>query len=286
MVGFACAIQLFVSPPFSSLSKMANRVISGFSQVNRYIFYASLMLCPAQALSGVDTRWPSNIGFLAYNAYQQYLWYRGVKAHDLHALSLVPIHQNMVSTITYAGGIPAGDNLVVTVQCLGVIALITSSTYTMWLSWMTNLQEGYGVYKFSLLGERTLSESWRYFNCLWGIWNTMEATFMICSAIWLSIRLIRTRKDPNIEHRGGCFERMLKVLWGALCIVILVGPFVYWMERIVKLNNIVSETDTISIYLFAAQVSIMVIGSVHEICKSRGRGHPPAGQTYPPIMMV
>jgi hypothetical protein len=123
-----------------------------------------------------------------------------------------------------------------------------------------------------------------YFNCLWGVWNTMEAMFMICSAIWLSIRLMHTRKDPNSQHEGGCFERMLKwvfdrllamvdkwsrrVLWGALCISILVAPFVHWMEAIVKLNNIVSEIDTISIYLFAGRVAIMIIGGMREIYKS------------------
>ncbi|KAF2271380.1 uncharacterized protein EI97DRAFT_364797, partial [Westerdykella ornata] len=70
------------------------QVIQGFSLKNRWILYTSMMLAPAQFISGIGSNCPSNIGFLAYNWYSQVVWYRAVRSRQIHALALVPVHLN------------------------------------------------------------------------------------------------------------------------------------------------------------------------------------------------
>jgi hypothetical protein len=79
----------------------ANQVVQGFSLTNRWLLYASMMLAPAQFSSGVGLSIPTSPGFLAYNCYTQIQWYHAVKARELHALSLLPVHFIIVYAISY-----------------------------------------------------------------------------------------------------------------------------------------------------------------------------------------
>jgi hypothetical protein len=251
---------------------MSTPILPGFSLANRWIFYTSTMLAPAQALAGFGSNWPSNIGFLAYNIYQQYLWYNGIKTNRLHALSLIPVYLNMMLPITYAGGVPAGNRLMVALLCVATIGLTVPSTLTAWVSWRTNLPEGDGEYQFPFFGSRTLNKGWRMLFLVWGICNTLSSLGMIISVVWLSFWLMVWFKKP--EEDEGLFGwvkkkifllRATAICWGAVGILILVWPFIYWMESIVKWNRIVSDTDMISVYLFVAQVVVMIVPTVFHI---------------------
>src|SRR4051812_32092244 len=85
------------------------QVIPGFSLTNRWLLYTSMMLAPAQFVSGLGSNCPSNIGFLAYNWYTQIQWYQASRSKDMHALSLLPVHFNGIFIFTYLGGISSGN---------------------------------------------------------------------------------------------------------------------------------------------------------------------------------
>ncbi|TEB28327.1 hypothetical protein FA13DRAFT_1755853 [Coprinellus micaceus] len=228
---------------------MSTPILPGFSLANRWIFYTSTMLAPAQALAGFGSNWPSNIGLLAYNIYQQ-----------LHALSLVPVYLNMMLPITYAGGVPAGNRLMVSLLCVATIGLIITSTLTAWVSWRSNLPEGDGEYQFPFFGSRTLNKGWRMLFLVWGICNTLSSLGMIIS--------VKPEEDEGLfgwVKKKIFLLRATAICWGAVGILILVWPFIYWMESIVKWNRIVSDTDMISVYLFVAQVVVMIVPTVFHI---------------------
>ena len=126
-------------------SQVIANVVPGFSLTNRWLLYTSIMFTPAQGLSGVGSHCPSNIGFLAYNYWQQYLWFSATKSKQLHALSLLPVFLNMMYAITYTGGIQAGNLPMGILLGLGTVGLIVMNTVTAWISLKTNLPEGDGV---------------------------------------------------------------------------------------------------------------------------------------------
>src|ERR1700733_3114185 len=122
------------------------QVVPGFSKTNRWLLYTSLMLSPAQFMSVIGSISPSSIGFLAYNWYNQYMWYTAVKAKELHALSLLPVHFNCIYAITYIGGVSSGKIAIALPLGLGTACLLILNTITAWTSWATNLPEGYDIY--------------------------------------------------------------------------------------------------------------------------------------------
>jgi hypothetical protein len=144
-------------------------VVAGFSVTNRLLLYASLLLTPGQAMSGIGSNLPTNIGFLAYNWYNQYVWYSAIKDHELHALSLLPVHFNLIYTITYLGGVTSGNIFMGLILGFGTAALMIFNTVAAWTSWATNMTEGYNVYQFFFFGWRTLTPGWHKFFLLWQI---------------------------------------------------------------------------------------------------------------------
>ncbi|KAF5332492.1 hypothetical protein D9611_005475 [Ephemerocybe angulata] len=75
-------------------------VVAGFSPVNRALIYLNFLLSQTQFFTGFDTKCPSNLGFLAFNLYQQYIWFIATKEKQLHALSLVVSYINLMYTGT------------------------------------------------------------------------------------------------------------------------------------------------------------------------------------------
>jgi hypothetical protein len=127
-------------------------VVPGFSLTNRWLIYTSLMLTPAQAISGIGSHCPSNIGFLAYNWWQQYIWFSATKSKQLHAMSHLPAYFNMMCGITYLGGVQSGNLPMGIVLGLGSAGLMAMNTVTVWIDLRTNLLEGDGVYQFFFFG--------------------------------------------------------------------------------------------------------------------------------------
>jgi len=231
------------------------QVIAGFSLTNRWLLYSSFMLSPAQALSGVGSNCPSNIGFLAYNWYTQVLWYKAVKARELHALSLLPVHFNLLYCLTYLGGVTSGNlymGLLLGFCTSGVMALNSAAA---WTSWITNQPEGFGTYQFFFFGWRTLSPGWHKFFLLWQIGDTMAAVAFTMSAILVSITVAKRAKKPL------WWSKYAAIIPGAVLTLVIGWPLILWTELIVSRNHIESDTDMVAVYLFIAQVVAMLVPS-------------------------
>lgn len=146
----------------------ASQVVQGFSLTNRWLLYASMMLAPAQYAGGLGNNIPTNFGFLAYNWYTQVQWYQAVKAKELHALSLLPIHFNVMYAFSYFGGISSGNIFMSILLGLGTVGVLLLNTIAAWVSWATNQPEGFGEYQFFFFGWRTLSHGWHIFFFFYG----------------------------------------------------------------------------------------------------------------------
>ncbi|PPR00505.1 hypothetical protein CVT24_005529 [Panaeolus cyanescens] len=260
-------------------SPVVNVVMDGFSTTNRWLLYASLMLTPAQALGGVGSNSPINFGFLAYNWYQQYLWYIAAKGKELHALSLLPVYLNFIYAFTYIGGVPAGNIYMGILAGLGSAGLIIMNTITAWISLKTNLPEGDGVYQFFFFGWRRLSKGWRIFFLLWEISDTMLSVTMVLMALIGAVAIPLSAKKKYVEEsKTFRLWRDTAILWGSALVLFVFGwPLILWMELIVKRNNIVSETDMIAVYLFIAQVVLMIVPtaiSLGQMTFEKWRGVP------------
>ncbi|TEB21392.1 hypothetical protein FA13DRAFT_1757552 [Coprinellus micaceus] len=246
-------------------STVVANVVSGFSLTNRWLLYTSLMLTPAQALSGIGNHCPSNIGFLAYNWWQQYTWFAAAKKRELHALSLLPVYLNMLYSVTYLGGIPAGNLPMGLLLGLGTAGLIIMNTVTAWISLKTNLPEGDGVYQFFFFGWRVLSKGWRKFFLVWEIFDTITVASAVVGSIAMGISIPLTIKLVDQDKAWFRWARDTAVFWGSAFMLFATWPFILWMELIVKRNNIVSETDMIAVWLFVAQVAAMVLPSLFSV---------------------
>ncbi|KAF9053230.1 hypothetical protein BJ165DRAFT_1446416 [Panaeolus papilionaceus] len=244
-------------------SPVVNIVTDGFSTTNRWILYASMMFTPAQFMGGLGSHSPVNIGFLAYNIWQQYKWYIAAQNRDLHALSLLPQYFNFIYAITYLGGIPAGNVYMTSVSGLGAAALVIMNCITAWISYKTNLPEGDGVYQFFFFGWRRLTKGWRTFFLLWNIGDT-GLTFVMLLATY---QVVRWTNAANKIAKDDAYKawRASSLFWGSLVVLIVIWPLIMWMELIIKRNNIVSETDMIAIYLFIGQAILIVIPNIWDV---------------------
>ncbi|KAF9053266.1 hypothetical protein BJ165DRAFT_1446512 [Panaeolus papilionaceus] len=240
-------------------SPTPNVVIPGFSPTNRWLLYTSLMFAPAQALGGLGSNSPVNIGFLAYNIYQQYTWYIATKDRNLHALSLLPVHLNFIYSVTYLGGVPSGNIFLGVISALGTSSLIVINTITAWISVKTNLPEGDGIYQFFFFGWRRLTKGWRIFFLLWQVGDTLLTVNTVIIAFIGGIMIPLTVDKEKLDRTKFKLYRDTAVLWGSVVVLVSFWPLILWMELIVKRNNIVSETDMIAVYLFIAQAVLMVV---------------------------
>jgi hypothetical protein len=235
------------------------QIVPGFSLVNRWLLYTSFMLAPAQYASGLKSHCPSNIGFLAYNWYTQISWLRAIRAKQLHALSLVPVHYNTVCCITYLGGITSGNIPMAITLGLGSAGVMLLNNVAAWVSWATNQAEGFGHYRFYFFGWRTLSPAWHKFFLVWQISDSLEALGFAVFAIAWAIRVV------DAPQPGG-----KKIFWwyrypaipvGAAAMLIFGWPLILWTELVVSGNHIESATDWVAVGLFVAQAASMLVPS-------------------------
>ena len=235
----------------------AIEITPGFSTLNRGILYASFLLSPAQFASGLGNHCPSNIGFLAYNIYTQISWYQASKEGDMHALSLVLVHVNMVFAITYLGGVSSGNIFMGILLGLGSAAVIGLNTATAWNAYRA-LPEGFGEYQFFFFGWRTLTPEWYKFILLWQIEDSITA--FVCGIAAIVIPIVLFGFDEGRTKISSVIKYAAIPVGGA--VALLVGwPLILWIELIMARNNLQSDTDMIAVWLFIAQVGTLVLPS-------------------------
>lgn len=235
-----------------------NQVVAGFSLTNRWLLYASMMLAPAQFVGGMGNNIPTNVGFLAYNWYTQIQWYQAAQARELHALSLLPVHFNFIYAISYLGGISSGNIFLSAFLALGSMGVLILNTVSAWVSWATNQPEGYGEYQFFFFGWRTLSHGWHIFTLLWQIGDSILVLNTFILAVWLAAV---GGIDPEPEKIPWYCGRYPAILLGTIAMLLFGWPLILWVELIVQRNHIVSETDMVAVWLFVAQVGLLMIPS-------------------------
>lgn len=251
-----------------------NQIVNGFSLTNRWLLYTSFMLSPAQFISGIGSNCPSNIGFLAYNWYTQIQWYQAVRNKELHALSLLPVHFNLIYVITYLGGVTSGNIFMALILGIGSAGVIILNTISAWVSWATNQPEGFNEYQFFFFGWRTLTEGWHKFILVWQIGDSVFAFTSVICAIALAVKMVFIDDDGNaskvIPWRGKAAQdisqwKYLAIPLGSAVMMIVGWPVILWTELIVQRNNIESDTDMVAVWLFVAQVVAMIAPSCGSV---------------------
>ena len=229
-------------------------ITDGFSLANRWLLYTSFMLAPAQFISGLGNNYPTNLGFLAYNWYTQVTWYRAIKANRLHALSLLPVHFNMLYALGYLGGISAGNLPMAILLSVGTTGVMVLNTMCGWICWTTNQREGFGEYRFFFFGWRTLDPDWHKFILLWQIFDSITAFGSVTIALVLAFRFSRvTGEDLRWYWK-------YPVIFPGAAVMLLIGwPLILWSELLVAGNNIESPTDMVAVWIFVAQVVVLLI---------------------------
>jgi hypothetical protein len=231
-------------------------ITDGFSVANRWLLYTSFMLAPAQFISGLGNNYPSNLGFLAYNWYTQVTWYRAIKANRLHALSLLPVHFNTLYALVYLGGISAGNLPMAVLLSVNTTGVMVLNTICGWICWTTNQREGFGLYRFFFFGWRTLNPGWHKFILLWQIFDSIAALGCVIMAFVLALRFARVTGD---DLRW--YWKYTAIVPGAATMLLVGWPLILWSELLVAGNHIESSTDMIAVWMFVAQVGLMLIPS-------------------------
>ncbi|KAJ6443617.1 fungal zn(2)-Cys(6) binuclear cluster domain-containing protein [Purpureocillium lavendulum] len=245
---------------------MATQIVDGFSLTNRWLLYTSVMLAPAQFISGISSNCPSNIGFLAYNWYTQISWYQAVRNKELHALSLLPVHFNTLYVFSYLGGISSGNYFMAAILGLGTAGVLILNCVSAWTSWAICQDEGFGVFQFFFFGWRTLSPGWHKFILLWQVSDSIMCAIAVVASIVIAFTMVAVDEDDDLAEKatfGGLMSvsnaRYPAIFLGAVVMLIIAWPLILWTELIVQRNNIESGTDMVAVYLFIAQVGTMLI---------------------------
>ncbi|EFY85087.1 hypothetical protein J3459_011207 [Metarhizium acridum] len=253
---------------------LPNQVVDGFSLTNRWLLYTSFMLSPAQFISGIGSNCPSNIGFLAYNWYTQLQWYKAVRGNELHALSLLPVHFNLIYVVTYLGGVTSNNIFMAMVLGMGTAGVIVLNTVSAWVSWATNQPDGFNEYQFFFFGWRTLTEGWHRFILVWQISDSIFALVSVFAAIYTAIRMVYLDEvdysSKIIPWRGDLSSGISSykypdILIGSAVIMFGGWPLILWTELIVQRNHIESDTDMVAVWLFIAQAVAMIVPSCGNI---------------------
>lgn len=245
---------------------MAIQIVPGFSKTNRWLLYASFMLSPAQFFSGLRNNCPSNIGFLAYNWYNQIAWYHAIQDKNMHAVSLILPHLNLLFAFTYLGGVSSGNIVMGLLMGLGTAGVIIFNTVCAWTAWAVHMPEGYGEYQFFFFGWRTLNEDWRKFFAVWQVSDSIFAFICVVAAIGIAVYV--AVEDKEVPW----FFRYLAIPLGAAAMLLVGWPLIMWTELIVQRNDIESETDMIAVWLFVAQAVTMMVPSCGSSLACLGAG--------------
>jgi hypothetical protein len=232
-----------------------NHVVAGFSRTNRWLVYTSALLFPAQAISGLGSNCPSNLGFLAYSFYSAVQYFRVVQAKESHALSMVIANFNLFNNIIYLGGVTSANYGVAVLLALVTTGMMILNNVSAWLSWSTNQSDGFGVYQFFFFGWRTLSPGWHKFFLLWTIADTVLTIVFVGLAFHFAIMAVKMAEEENIEW----WWRYPAIPIGAAISMLFYWLLIMWTELIVARNHIESDTDYIAVWLFIAQVVTMLI---------------------------
>ena len=224
------------------------------------------MLAPAQFISALGSLCPSSLGFLIYNWYTQIMWYRSVKAKQVHALSILFPHFNLVYAVSYLGGVSSGHPAISIPLWVGTAGAMVMNTRTAWVSWRKVQPEGFGKYQFYLFGWRTLSRFWHKFLFLWQIADAIiTIIFMLLAlalAIW-GLKFSYAEKDFDMSKRfNKRHHKFAAIPIGAAIMLLFSWPLIVWAELIVARNHIDSETDWVAVGLFIAQVASMFVPSL------------------------
>lgn len=221
---------------------------------------------PAAALGGLGTHIPINAGFLGYTCYQQYLFYVAAKHKQLHALCMLPQYLNTIYPFVYLAGISAGNGLLSFLLCIGTLAALIINNITTWTIYWRDLPEGYGIYRFFFFGWRTLSPKWRTLFHLWAISDTIFTLLFIGLSIYVAA-VVPAASESAKDDDDIRWWNDTSLVWGSVLCTVVFWPLVLWVELIVKENHIVSETDMIAVYLFVAQIALLVIPSIYSILR-------------------
>jgi len=240
-------------------------VTQGFSLTNRLLLYASFLLTPGQAMSGIGSNLPTNIGFLAYNWYNQCVWYNAIKNNQLHALSLLPVHFNTIYAITYLGGVTSGNLFLGITLGIGTAGLMIFNTVAAWSSWASNMADGYNVYEFFFFGWRRLTPGWHKFFLLWQIGDTILAINCVVLAIAISIFVAKIGTKP--EEIPPWWTAYTTYAVGSVAVLFIGWDLILWVELIVSRNHIESSTDMIAVWLFIAQIGTMLMPAIFHYAK-------------------
>lgn len=239
-----------------------NEVVAGFSLLNRWLLYTSMMLAPAEGVAGWGSNCPSNLGFLAYNIYTQVQWFPATRSKQLHALSLLNSHFNIVNAFTFLGGVISGNYFLATLMGFGTAGVMLLNNATGWISWATNQPEGFGIYKFFFFGWRTLSPGWHIkLMLLWQIFDSILSVFMAVLGVGWAFFSAKTSQEFTDSKKERWWWRFPAIPVGAALVLIFNWPLIMWTELLFKANHIESRTDWIAVWLFIAQVGTMMLPS-------------------------
>jgi len=234
---------------------VVNHVVDGFSLTNRWLIYASALLAPAQAMSGLGSNCPSNLGFLAYSFYSQIKLYLAVRNHQAHALSLVVANFNTFNNIIYLGGVTSGNVVMAGLLAFGTAGMMILNHVSAWIAWSTNMPEGYGEYQFFFFGWRTLSPGWHKFMLAWNIGDSMFTLVFVILAFVCAFSSWQHTREEKVEW----WWRYPMIIVGAAVVMLFYWLVIMWTELIVARNHIQSDTDWIAVWLFIAQVVAMLV---------------------------
>ncbi|KAL9094720.1 MAG: hypothetical protein Q9165_002990 [Trypethelium subeluteriae] len=244
-------------------------VVAGFSLLNRWLLYTSVMLAPAQFISGLGSYWPTSIGFLAYNYYTQIAWYRAIERLELHALSLLTPNFNLIYAISYLAGTSSGTIYMGLPSGIGTAGVLLLNTVSAWKSWTSCMTQGYGVYEFFFFGWRRLTPGWHRFFAVWQATDSCTTLLAVILAVVIPMILDNKLKKADVPSWLRCVATLGErakddklPLWltyaaiipGAVVMLICSFQLILWTELIVQRNNIVSPTDWIAVWLFIAQI--------------------------------
>ena len=163
----------------------------------------------------------------------------------------------MIYSISYLGGVTSGNIFFATLLGIGTAGVMCVNNAAAWASWMIDQPEGYGQYEFFFFGWRTLSPGWHKFILLWNISDTLELALMVVIAIGLSVTAADIADYADEWTRW--FVRYLAIPLGAVCMLLYAWPLILWVELIYARNHVNSDTDMVAVWLFVAQVGLMLI---------------------------